>query len=100
MRDDSSDLQARIVERLRFVNGHADNWRLFDDAELITAVVDALVEPFRDRAITKVAGIEARGFILGGASALRLGVASLFIFAFGERIAHPMGWLTNLGASV
>jgi adenine phosphoribosyltransferase len=37
-------------------------------------VVDALVEPFRDRAVTKVAGIEACGFILGGACALRLGV--------------------------
>ena len=73
MRDDTSALQARIAERLRFVNGHADNWRLFDDAELFTVLVDALVEPFRARAITKVAGIEARGFILGGACALRLG---------------------------
>jgi len=73
VRDDTSALQARIVERLRFVNGHADNWRLFDDAELFAAVVDALVEPFRGRAITEVAGIEARGFILGGACALRLG---------------------------
>ncbi len=73
MRDDTATLQARIVERLRFVNGHADNWRLFDDAELFAAVVDALVEPFRGRAITKVAGIEARGFILGGACAFRLG---------------------------
>jgi adenine phosphoribosyltransferase len=72
VRDDTSALQARIVERLRFVNGHADNWRLFDDAELFADVVDALVEPFRGRAITKVAGIEARGFILGGACALRL----------------------------
>jgi adenine phosphoribosyltransferase len=73
VRDDSSDLQARIVQRLRFVNGHADNWRLFDDGDLFAAVVDALVEPFRGRAITKVAGIEARGFMLGGACALRLG---------------------------
>jgi adenine phosphoribosyltransferase len=73
MRDELSPLQLRIAERLRFVNGHADNWRLFDDAELFAAVVDALVEPFRDRLITKVTGIEARGFILGGACALRLG---------------------------
>jgi len=41
VRDDTSALQARIVERLRFVNGHADNWRLFDDAELFAAVVAA-----------------------------------------------------------
>jgi adenine phosphoribosyltransferase len=74
MRDDFSALQVRIAERLRFVNGHADNWRLFDDAQLFVAVVDALIEPFRGRAITKVAAIEARGFIIGGACAMRLGV--------------------------
>jgi adenine phosphoribosyltransferase len=73
VRDDSSALQTQILQRLRFVNGHADNWRLFDDAALFATIVDALVEPFRGRAITKVAGIEARGFILGGACALRLG---------------------------
>jgi len=34
--------------------------------------VEGLVEPFRGASIDKVAGIEARGFILGGAVALEL----------------------------
>lgn len=56
-----------------FVGGHADVWRLFDDAALLERIADALVAPYRGAA-TKVAGIEARGFILGTAAALRLGV--------------------------
>jgi adenine phosphoribosyltransferase len=58
---------------IEFVNGHADVWRLFDDAARLRAVAEALVEPFRGEA-TKVAGIESRGFILGTAAALVLGV--------------------------
>ncbi len=45
---------------------------LFGDADAFSRSVDALVEPFVDKGITQVAGIEARGFILGGAMAHRL----------------------------
>lgn len=58
---------------IEFVDGHADVWRLFDDAEQLRELAGALVEPFRGEA-TKVAGIESRGFILGTAAALELGV--------------------------
>jgi adenine phosphoribosyltransferase len=64
---------ARLRAEIRFVGGHADVWRLFDDATLLRDLAVALVEPFRGRA-TKVAGIESRGFILGTAAALELGV--------------------------
>ena len=73
------DLRSHITEHVRFVEGHADNWRLFDDHDLFVDVVAALVEPFGDSAITKVAGIEARGFILGAACALRLGAGFVAI---------------------
>ena len=43
--------------------GHAEGFRY---------AVDALTDPFRNAGITKVAGIEARGFILGGAIAHQL----------------------------
>jgi adenine phosphoribosyltransferase len=43
------------------------------DAELLRDVVAGMAEPFRGRGITHVLGIEARGFILGGAVAIRLG---------------------------
>src|ERR1700748_2772298 len=45
---------------------------LLGDAEAFRHAVDALTDPFRNAGITKVAGIEARGFILGGAIAHQL----------------------------
>jgi adenine phosphoribosyltransferase len=45
---------------------------LLGDARMFRAVVDQLVEPWSKAAIDRVAGIEARGFILGGAVAHQL----------------------------
>src|ERR671938_499186 len=42
---------------------------LLGDARAFRQAVDELVQPFAGRKIDKVAGIEARGFILGGAVA-------------------------------
>jgi len=47
---------------------------LLGDAAAFRAAVDALVYPHAGRKIDKVAGIEARGFILGGAVAHQLSV--------------------------
>jgi adenine phosphoribosyltransferase len=47
---------------------------LLQDARGFRKMVDELVQPFAGRGITKVAGIEARGFILGGAVAHQLSV--------------------------
>jgi len=46
---------------------------LLRDHRAFGITIDALVEPWLDAKIDKVAGIEARGFILGGAVAHRLG---------------------------
>ena len=46
---------------------------LFDDAEALHAVVDAIADHFADAGITKVAGAEARGFMVGVPVAYRLG---------------------------
>ena len=46
---------------------------LLGDPKAFRHAVDALADPFRWAGITKVAGIEARGFILGGAIAHQLG---------------------------
>ena len=46
---------------------------LLADPEGFSRSVDALSAPFRNGRIDKVAGIEARGFILGGAVARQLG---------------------------
>jgi len=40
---------------------------LLAEPQVFRAAVDALVEPYKDSGVALVAGIEARGFILGGA---------------------------------
>jgi adenine phosphoribosyltransferase len=45
---------------------------LLGDARAFRRAVDELVQPFAGMKIDKVAGIEARGFILGGAVAHQL----------------------------
>jgi adenine phosphoribosyltransferase len=63
-----------IRDAIRWVDGHADVWRLLADGSLFRRCVMTLVEPYRQDSITHVAGIEARGFLLGGAAAATLGV--------------------------
>jgi adenine/guanine phosphoribosyltransferase-like PRPP-binding protein len=67
-----TDITRDVLARFRWVDGHADVWRLVADAAFFPALVRALADPYRDSAISKVVGIEARGFILGGAVAIDL----------------------------
>lgn len=46
---------------------------LFKSAECLQGLIDSLYEMYKDRGITKVVGIESRGFILGAALAAKLG---------------------------
>lgn len=46
---------------------------LFKDAECFEEVVRRISDAYKDKGITKVAGIESRGFITGAAVAARLG---------------------------
>jgi len=46
---------------------------LFDDPDGFQLAIKQLVAPFLEQKIDKVAGLEARGFILGGAVAYHLG---------------------------
>ena len=63
-----------VLDAFRWVDGHADVWRLFHDAAVFQAVVSELVEQVGSTNATTVAGIEARGFILGAAVAHAAGV--------------------------
>ena len=45
----------------------------FKDARILTKITDELVFRYEDKGITKVVGIESRGFILGSILASRLG---------------------------
>ena len=46
---------------------------LLGNPEVFDEALDAMIEPFRDSAITKVVGVEARGFIFAAPIAVRLG---------------------------
>ena len=52
---------------------------LLEDASGFQQTIRELVDPLRDVEITRVAGIEARGFILGGAIAQQLSVGFVAI---------------------
>jgi adenine phosphoribosyltransferase len=67
------ELATELDQQIADVDGHADVWRFFLDADLLRRVVGALSSPFQSERVTKVIGIEARGFLLGGAVALEIG---------------------------
>jgi adenine phosphoribosyltransferase len=69
----TSDARRALLGSFRWVSGHADVWRVFADADAFAAVVAGLVAPWRHRGVTHVVGIEARGFLIGGAAAVQLG---------------------------
>lgn len=46
---------------------------LFKDAECLQELSDRIYEMYKDKGITKVVGIESRGFVLGAILAARLG---------------------------
>ena len=50
---------------------------LMSDADAFSSAVSDLCKPFHSLNISKVAGIDARGFILGGAMAVELGAGFL-----------------------
>jgi len=62
-----------VLRSFRWIDGHADVWRLFADADVFRIVTAALADPWAGDEITRVCGVESRGFLLGGAVALRLG---------------------------
>ena len=72
-------VRAAVLDKFRWVNGHADMWRVFADREALALVVTGLVAPWRDAKVTHVAGIESRGFLLGGATAVALGAGFIAI---------------------
>ena len=52
---------------------------LFKNADAFKEAVDAIYELYKDKGITKVAGLESRGFILGAALAYKLGAGFVTI---------------------
>ncbi|HVV97460.1 MAG TPA: adenine phosphoribosyltransferase [Rhodanobacteraceae bacterium] len=89
------------AELLRFVRDVADFPKpgvvfkdltpMLADAEAFATAIDALVAPFRDASIARVAGIEARGFIFGAAAALALGAGFVPLRKPGKLPSRTLG---------
>ncbi|HEX7298142.1 MAG TPA: hypothetical protein VF257_03985 [Solirubrobacteraceae bacterium] len=76
-----------LAERIREGgDGRSDIWRAFADRELFARTVAALAVPFRGERYTKIAGLEARGFVLGGAMAAHTGAGFV-------AVRKEAGWL-------
>jgi adenine phosphoribosyltransferase len=71
--DGNAEARRTIVERFRWIDGHADLWSVFADGPALRLIVSQLAAPFRG-AVDAVIGVEARGFLLGAAAALEIGV--------------------------
>lgn len=76
----TSPLEVRVREALRPIRDYPKPGIVFQDItpvladpKLLHDVITAMAKPFAKSAVTHVVGIEARGFILGGAVATTLG---------------------------
>jgi adenine phosphoribosyltransferase len=76
-----------FLERFRWIEGHADILGLFADGGFLAEAVLAVAAPFRERGVTKVAAVEARGFVLGAGVALELEVGFVAVRKAGS--IHP-----------
>ena len=80
-------LHDEVVARLRFFDGHSDTLGLLADGRFLRLAATELAVPFRDRDVTKVAGVEARGFAFAAAVAVAMGVGFVAIRKAGS--VHP-----------
>jgi adenine phosphoribosyltransferase len=87
--------KAALLRTFEWHGGHADVWRVFRDAEAFECVVAGMVAPYRTESITAVAGIESRGFLLGGAAAIQLGVGFIAIRKAGSLFPGDKARLTS-----
>lgn len=71
---DSSAAGKALLEHFRWVDGHADVWRVFRHGNVFRLVVGQLAHAAREFDATAIVGVESRGFLLGGAVAAELGV--------------------------
>ncbi len=85
-----------LIDAIPLLDGHADVWRIFLDQSLFRRVVTELASPFLTEGITKVASVEARGFILGPAVGMQLKAGFLAVRKPGGVYPGPLiEWPTD-----
>jgi adenine phosphoribosyltransferase len=92
-------IESKIKETIRDVHDFPKVGIVFKDitpiilnAQLSNEILDHLVEVYKDKGITKIAGIESRGFLFGFPLAMRLGIPFVMIRKAGKlpykKISH------------
>lgn len=89
MTDDAAAGRTAFLERFAWRGGHADVWPAFADGPTLAAVVRGLADPWRDAGVTHCVGVEARGFLLGAAVAVELGVGFVAVRKAGSLFPGP-----------
>jgi adenine phosphoribosyltransferase len=82
-----SSFKDELLARFRWIDGHADMLGLLADGEFLSRAVETLAQPFRERGVSKVAAVEARGFVLASGVALEFGAGFVGIRKSGS--IHP-----------
>jgi adenine phosphoribosyltransferase len=82
-----ADFHDELVSGLQYFDGHSDTLGLFANAGFLRRAAAAVAAPFRGAGVQKVAGIEARGFVLAAAVALELDVGFVAVRKPGS--IHP-----------
>jgi len=89
-----SSLHDELVATLRYFDGHSDTLGLFADGGFLRRAAAAVADPFRAADVQKVAGIEARGFVLAACVALELDAGFVSIRKPGPIHPGPKAELT------
>jgi adenine phosphoribosyltransferase len=85
-----------LIDRSRTIYRRSDVTPIFAHPAAFAALVDDLVRPFADSQVEQVAGLDALGFILGTAIALRLGAGFIPIRKGGKLpVAHDSETVTD-----
>jgi adenine phosphoribosyltransferase len=83
-----------LVDRLQYFDGHSDTIGPFADPAFLARAAAAVAAPFRTERVEKVAGIEARGFVLATAVALELHAGFVAVRKAGAVHPGPKAELT------
>jgi adenine phosphoribosyltransferase len=89
-----ASLHDELVARLQYFDGHSDTLGLFADGGFLRRAAAAVADPFRKTGVQKVAGIEARGFVLAACVALELDAGFVAIRKPGSMHPGPKAELT------
>jgi len=77
------------IETIKRIREESYIYPIWANSEFFTAIVDSLAEPFMGKGITKVIGLESRGFILGAPVAFKLGAGFCVARKEGKMFNEP-----------